>query len=156
MISPSEDPLDAVPIQLSCQRMVAPGEVEYDDCQSFEFLWENVQCIAQYAKTNPPSTAKYQQNFHLMVEDVVNNHSHIFTSNEKLLLGIYLPFLLHIRFPILNNFAEIFIKYVTAGTFDSLHNDAQRLFIRIYTRKGTFFLILILKKTFMYCYDSTC
>lgn len=111
VISPSGDPLDAVPIQLTCQKMVAPGEAEYDDCQSFEFLWENVQRVAQYAKTNPPSTAKYQQNFRLMVEDVVNNHSHIFTSNEKLLLG----------------------------SFDSLHNDAQRLFIRIYTRKGPWF-----------------
>ncbi|XP_020253347.1 fanconi-associated nuclease 1 homolog isoform X2 [Asparagus officinalis] len=111
VISISEHPLDPVPIQLVCEKMVASGKGEHDGQQNFEFLWENVKRVTEYGKLNPPSMTKYQQNFCLMIEEVVNNHTHLFTSEEKLLLG----------------------------SFDSLSNNAQRLFVRIYTRKGPWF-----------------
>ena len=96
VISLPEHPLDAVPIRLVCQKMVACDQVEFDDHQNFELLWENVQHVTDYAKINPPTMAKYQQNFHLMIEDVVNNYTHLFTSNENLLLGIFWTLCTHL------------------------------------------------------------
>lgn len=99
---------DVVPIKLICHCLAG---CKNDDHETCKLLWENVRSVTEYAKTNPPSMTKYQQNFHLMIDDVVNNNTHLLSSNEKLLLG----------------------------SFNSLSNEAQRLFIRIYTRKGPWF-----------------
>ncbi|KAJ6809425.1 fanconi-associated nuclease 1-like protein isoform X1 [Iris pallida] len=111
VISPAKHPLDVVPVQLVCQKVVPSGEVVCDDHQAFVSLWENVQHVTEYAKTFPPSMTKYQHNFHLMIDDVMKNYAHLFTSSERSLLG----------------------------SFDSLGTDGQRLFIRLYMRKGPWF-----------------
>ena len=80
--------LDAMPIQLACQNKKAYVELESNDCQNFEFLWELILRVAEYMKIYPPSMTKYQQNFHLMIEDVMKHHGHLFTDDDKLFLGI--------------------------------------------------------------------
>ncbi|KAH7655665.1 Phosphodiesterase I protein [Dioscorea alata] len=56
-------------------------------------------------------TPSYQRNFRLLVQDVLHNHLHLFVDEETLFLG----------------------------SFNLLSDDAQRLFVRLYTRKGPWF-----------------
>ncbi|KAE9604958.1 hypothetical protein Lal_00036941 [Lupinus albus] len=104
-----KDSLDVVPIQIMCHRS-SDGESEYKD-ETFKCFWENAQHVVEFASRNPPSSVKYQQNFCLMLQEVLKNNSHLLTEDEKI----------HIE------------------SFTSLSNDSQRLFIRLYTRKGPWF-----------------
>ncbi|KAH7655826.1 Phosphodiesterase I protein [Dioscorea alata] len=56
-------------------------------------------------------TPSYQRNFRLLVQDVLHNHLHLFVDEETSFLGL----------------------------FNLLSDDAQRLFVRLYTRKGPWF-----------------
>ncbi|KAF8388570.1 hypothetical protein HHK36_027245 [Tetracentron sinense] len=103
--------LDVVPIQIVCQEMTLHGEKESNDVRLFESLWKNAVHVVENAKAYPPSMTKYQQNFCLLVQEVLRNHPHLFTDDEKLFLE----------------------------SFKSLSDDSQRLFIRLYTRKGPWF-----------------
>ncbi|XP_020111867.1 fanconi-associated nuclease 1 homolog isoform X2 [Ananas comosus] len=105
-------PLDVVPIQLNCKKTLN-GEMSFDDQQRFESLLKNTLVAVEDGKMHPPSSTRYQKNFLLMIEDVLNSHAHLFTEEEKSLLA----------------------------TFSSLSDDSQRLFIRLYTRKGPWFRI---------------
>nr|CAD1836469.1 unnamed protein product [Ananas comosus var. bracteatus] len=105
-------PLDVVPIQLNCKKTLN-GEMSFDDQQRFESLLKNTLVAVENGKMHPPSSTRYQKNFLLMIEDVLNSHAHLFTEEEKSLLA----------------------------TFSSLSDDSQRLFIRLYTRKGPWFRI---------------
>ncbi|XP_012568884.1 fanconi-associated nuclease 1 homolog isoform X2 [Cicer arietinum] len=100
--------LDAVPIQIMCHR-TPNGESEYED-ETFKCLWKNAQDVVEFAIKNP-SSVKYQQNFCLMLQEVLRNNIHLLTEDEK--------------------------TYIES--FTSLSNDSQRLFIRLYTRKGPWF-----------------
>ncbi|KAH7690344.1 Phosphodiesterase I protein [Dioscorea alata] len=53
----------------------------------------------------------YQRNFRLLVQDVLHKHLHLFVNEETSFLG----------------------------SFNLLSDDAQRLFVRLYTRKGPWF-----------------
>ncbi|XP_027350750.1 fanconi-associated nuclease 1 homolog [Abrus precatorius] len=101
--------LDVVPIQIMCHR-TSDGESKYAD-QSFKCLWKNVQCVVEFAIRNPVSSVKYQWNFCLMLQEVLRNNIHLLTEDEKTYLD----------------------------SFTLLSNDSQRLFIRLYTRKGPWF-----------------
>nr|XP_019708406.1 fanconi-associated nuclease 1 homolog isoform X2 [Elaeis guineensis] len=103
-------PYDVIPIQLVCQ-MAENGDMKSDDCQILKSLWESVLLAIEYGKANPPSMTKYQQNFCLMIEDVMNHYAYLFTDKEKSFLG----------------------------AFNSLSDNGQRLFIRLYNRKGPWF-----------------
>lgn len=106
--SVSKHSLDVVPVQIMCHRS-STGESEYED-EIFKCLWKNAQDTVEFASRNPPSSVKYQLNFCLMLQEVLRNNSHLITEDEK-------------------TFME---------SFTSLSNDSQRLFIRLYTRKGSF------------------
>ncbi|XP_020595998.1 fanconi-associated nuclease 1 homolog isoform X2 [Phalaenopsis equestris] len=111
ILSFPEHPLDAVPITLYFQKRVQDGDIISGCQQDFESLWENVLHANECAKPQTVSVTRYQKNFYLMLKDVLDNHSHLFTSAEKCLIGY----------------------------FSSLSDDAQRLFVRLYTRKGPLF-----------------
>lgn len=104
-----EHPLDPVPIILFCQKLV--NDINPQNQEVFDSLWQKALLANESAKSLPTNMTKYQQNFCLIVEDVMDNHSHLFTSEEKNLIG----------------------------SFSSLSGDAQRLLIRLYTRKGPWF-----------------
>ncbi|XP_072071714.1 fanconi-associated nuclease 1 homolog isoform X2 [Arachis hypogaea] len=75
---------------------------------------ETFNCLwrkAQSVSRNPPQSAKYQLNFCLMLQEVLRNNTHLLTEDEKTYLE----------------------------SFTLLSNDSQRIFIRLYTRKGPWF-----------------
>ncbi|GAU17744.1 hypothetical protein TSUD_171320 [Trifolium subterraneum] len=85
------------------------GEIKYDD-ETFKSLWKNAQHAVESAIRNP-SSVKYQINFCLMLQEVLRNSIHLLTEDEKTYME----------------------------SFNSLSNDSQRLFVRLYTRKGPWF-----------------
>ncbi|XP_020687578.1 fanconi-associated nuclease 1 homolog isoform X3 [Dendrobium catenatum] len=111
ILSLPEHPLHDVPIKLFCKKVVRDGDIISGYQKDFELLWEKVLFANESAKSQPISIEKYQQNFRLMLEDVLDNHSHLFTNEEKCFIG----------------------------SFSSLSDDAQRLLVRLYTRKGPWF-----------------
>ncbi|KAH0464550.1 hypothetical protein IEQ34_007336 [Dendrobium chrysotoxum] len=111
ILSLPEHPLHDVPIKLFCKKVVRDGDIISAYQEDFELLWEKVLFANESAKSQPISMTKYQQNFRLMLEDVLDNYSHLFTKEEKCFIGY----------------------------FSSLSDDAQRLLVRLYTRKGPWF-----------------
>ncbi|KAJ4956534.1 hypothetical protein NE237_013317 [Protea cynaroides] len=104
---------DAVPIQIVCQEMMPHNEKEYNDWQCFQSLWESVVRVVEYTKKFPPNMTRYQQNFSIIIHEVLNSNSHLFLDDERLFLE----------------------------SFTSLSDDSQRLLVRLYTRKGPWFRI---------------
>ncbi|CAL5325508.1 unnamed protein product [Camellia sinensis] len=98
--------LDVVPIQIICQNEIFFGEKEYDSIQVVKSLWKNAFHVAESAKSHPPTMTKYQQNFSLLIQEVLRSYPHL-----------------------LNYAGKIFL------------DDSQRLFVRLYTRKGPWFRI---------------
>ncbi|XP_040380941.1 fanconi-associated nuclease 1 homolog isoform X2 [Oryza brachyantha] len=107
-----EQQFDHVPIQLTCQKCKDKNET-HDDLKHPQFLWENFIGAVGNGKLQRPSSTRYQTNFSLMITDVMENHSRLFTDKEKSFLD----------------------------SFQLLSDDGQRLFVRIYTRKGPWFQI---------------
>uniref|UniRef100_A0A0D9WME6 Fanconi-associated nuclease n=1 Tax=Leersia perrieri TaxID=77586 RepID=A0A0D9WME6_9ORYZ len=105
-----EQQLDHVPIQLTCQKSTDKNET-YDNLKHLQFLWENFIGAVGNGNFQRPSNMRYQTNFSLMITEVMANHSHLFTDKEKSFLD----------------------------SFQLLSDDGQRLFVRIYTRKGPWF-----------------
>ncbi|XWS13293.1 hypothetical protein CRYUN_Cryun36dG0025000 [Craigia yunnanensis] len=103
--------LDAVPIQIVCQNMIFNGEKGCDNFEVFKHLWQKALQVVEFAKNRPPNTTKYQQNFCLLLKEVLTSSPHLFTEDEK--------------------------KFIES--FTSLSEDSQRLFVRLYTRKGPWF-----------------
>ncbi|XP_057990758.1 fanconi-associated nuclease 1 homolog isoform X2 [Hevea brasiliensis] len=106
--------LDAVPIQIvCCKKVISHGDRDHSDVKAFTSLWKNVLHAVESAKNCASSATKYQQNFCLLMQEVLRSNHHIFTDDEK-------------------NFME---------SFTSLSDDSQRLFVRLYTRKGPWFRV---------------
>ncbi|OMO71084.1 putative Zinc finger, Rad18-type [Corchorus capsularis] len=111
VIAVPKNSLDAVPIQIVCQNMTLTGEKGCDNFEFFKHFWKKALQVVDFAKNRPPNTTKYQQNFCLLLQEVLTASPHLFTDNEK--------------------------KFIES--FYSLSEDSQRLFVRIYTRKGPWF-----------------
>ncbi|KAF4378427.1 hypothetical protein F8388_021621 [Cannabis sativa] len=103
--------LDAVPIQIFCHKTLSNEMLEDDNVELFRYLWRNVQQVIGSTKHGRSGTAKYQQNFCVLVQEVLKNNLHLFLDDEK-------------------GFLE---------SFNSFSDDSQRLFVRLYTRKGPWF-----------------
>ncbi|XP_030974220.1 fanconi-associated nuclease 1 homolog isoform X1 [Quercus lobata] len=108
-----KNPFDFVPIMIVCHKMILHGEKEYEDVEAFKCLWKYAIHVVESTKNCPPGITKYQQNFCLVIHEVIRSNPHLFTDDEK-------------------KFME---------SFTSLSNDSQRLFVRLYTRKGPWFRI---------------
>ncbi|CAM8914894.1 unnamed protein product [Rhodiola kirilowii] len=100
--------LGSVPIRISCLSLESSN---MHDNEVFKLLWSNVVHAAESAKSNPTGKTKYQENFCLLIKEVLQDNVHLFTDDE---LG----------------FLE---------SFAALSDDSQRLFVRLYTRKGPWF-----------------
>ncbi|XP_044428011.1 fanconi-associated nuclease 1 homolog [Triticum aestivum] len=105
-----EQQLDNVPIQLTCKKCENDNQ-NYEDLRYQQSLWENFLGVVRNGNFQQPSSARYQANFSTMLLDVMTNHTHLFSDTETSFLG----------------------------SFKSLLNDGQRLFVKIYTRKGPWF-----------------
>nr|KYP32919.1 Coiled-coil domain-containing protein MTMR15 [Cajanus cajan] len=101
--------LDIVSVQIMYHR-TSDGETKSAD-EIFKSLWKNAQRVVEFASRNPPSSVKYQLNFCVMLQEVLRNNIHLLTEEEK--------------------------SYMESFTL--LSNDSQRLFIRLYPRKGPWF-----------------
>ncbi|XVE81179.1 hypothetical protein DITRI_Ditri15bG0042000 [Diplodiscus trichospermus] len=111
VIAVPRDSLEAVPIQIVCPNIISNGEKRCDSFEVFKHLWQKALQVAEFAKNRSPNTTKYQQNFCLLLREVLTSSPHLFTENEK--------------------------KFIES--FTSLSEDSQRLFVRLYTRKGPWF-----------------
>nr|XP_011462554.1 PREDICTED: fanconi-associated nuclease 1 homolog [Fragaria vesca subsp. vesca] len=101
--------IDVVPIQIVCHKTSDAND--FNDDNVFKCLWRNAQQVIESTKSCPPCAIKYQHNFCVFIREVLRNSSHLLTDDEK-------------------NFIESFI---------SMSDDSQRLFVRLYTRKGPWF-----------------
>ncbi|XP_066374687.1 fanconi-associated nuclease 1 homolog, partial [Miscanthus floridulus] len=99
-----------VPIQITIQKCKSDNQIN-DDPNYCQSLWENFVTTVKSENFRRPRSARYQTNFNLMMADVMANHAHVFSDIEKSFLA----------------------------SFKSLSDDGQRLFVRIYTRKGPWF-----------------
>lgn len=76
-----------LPIQITCQNEIFSGEKECEDLQVVRSLWENAFRVAESAKTHPLSMAKYQQNFSVLIQEVLRSYPHLFSCDEKIIFG---------------------------------------------------------------------
>ncbi|XP_074319682.1 fanconi-associated nuclease 1 homolog isoform X2 [Silene latifolia] len=104
---------EIVPIEFTCLPTPSCNEATSYDFHTLKSLCENVVHSINSGKKCPPSTTKYQQNFRFMVEEVLRSSAHLLTDAEKTFLE----------------------------SFSSMSDDGQRLFVRLYTRKGPWFRI---------------
>lgn len=130
--------LDAVPIQIiCCKKLISYGDKGHNDVEAFTSSWKSVLHAVESAKNYASSATKYQQNFCLLMQDVLRSNHHLFTDDEKNFMGINSNtkiFLFLKCFHLL--IVTIFHCYLLTESFISLSNDSQRLFVRLYTRKG--------------------
>lgn len=79
---------EIVPIEIICLPTSSSNEVANDDLSTLKSLCENVFHSINLGKRCPPSTTKYQQNFRVMVEEVLRSNVHLLTEAEKIFLGM--------------------------------------------------------------------
>lgn len=87
VISVPKHSLDAVPIQIVCQNSILNGKKECDEFEAFRHLWQKALQVVEFAKNRPPNTTKYQQNFCLLLKEVLTSSPHLFTKDEKKFIG---------------------------------------------------------------------
>ncbi|CAF2218768.1 BnaA08g03310D [Brassica napus] len=103
---------EAVSVKVVCRKMTSDGWKESESAGGdFKLMWEKVLQVVEHQMLFPPKTTRYQLNFNVLVQEVLRSCSHLFTADEKAFLE----------------------------SFTSLSEDSQRLFIRLYTRKGPWF-----------------
>eukprot|EP01018_Ginkgo_biloba_P025395 Gb_10162 [translate_table: standard] len=100
----------SVPVKLICQKTLNEPE-DPDKEKLLKSAWLKAIHVVEVSKNIPADAPKYQRNFKILIQTVLEHDSHLFTNNEKTFLA----------------------------SFQSLSGDAQRLFIRIYQRKGPWF-----------------
>lgn len=77
----------AIPIDIKCKDGMPCDDKNRDKIQIFKSLWRDAIHAADRAMSAPSGTTRYQQNLVLLIEEVLGNNSHIFTSSEKSFLG---------------------------------------------------------------------
>ncbi|KAL5542879.1 hypothetical protein UlMin_010589 [Ulmus minor] len=85
VISVPKHSLDVVPVQIFCHNAVSRDNKENDDIEVFRYLWKNVQQVT--AKSGQTGTAKYQQNFCVLIQEVLKSNLHLFMDEEKDFIG---------------------------------------------------------------------
>ncbi|XP_048496943.1 fanconi-associated nuclease 1 homolog isoform X4 [Beta vulgaris subsp. vulgaris] len=113
IISVPENPVDIVPIKMMCLKSPSCNEVAKDDIPMLKSLCLNILHLIKSGKNCPPTPIKYQQNFRVVIEEALTSNTDLFTDAEKFFLE----------------------------SFNSMSDDSQRLFVRLYTRKGPWFRI---------------
>lgn len=88
MCSIPKHPFDSVPIQIVCRKSVYNGEKESEALEDFKCLWKVAKRVVESAKNYPLSMTKYQQNFCVLIHEVLRSNPHLFTEDEKNFMGI--------------------------------------------------------------------
>ena len=125
-----------------CLKPPSYSEFSKDDIAMLRFLCNNIYCLMKSGKSSPSSPIKYQKNFGLMIEDALTSNMHLFTDDEKFFLGDFalLPFSFVFMYKIHAVFCLWFVLIncsLLAESFRSFSDDSQRLFVRLYSRKGS-------------------
>ncbi|CAN6447196.1 unnamed protein product [Victoria cruziana] len=76
---------DDVPIRVICQK-VSQRASEFYSHQYFQSLWSNAIRAAESTRSLP-GMKRYQMNFHILMQEVMNHHGYLFTDEEKSFLG---------------------------------------------------------------------
>ena len=79
--------LEIVPVRIFCQTTLSDENKENDNVELFRFLWRNAQQVTESAKNGRPNNTKYQQNFSVLLQEVLENNLHLFIDGEKDFLG---------------------------------------------------------------------
>lgn len=104
-------------------------KTQINDQENFiESIWLKAVHAVKLLNSFPLDTPKYQRNFKILIQTGLEHHSPLFTSEEKTFLE----------------------------SFQSLSADGQRLFIRLYQRKGPWFRMSNLSYTDITDLKSTC
>lgn len=107
VISAPKHSLDVAQIKITYHKIESDNEND-DDIKVSTCLWKRALHVARSAKGYPSSMIKYQCNFNLLIQEVLGNSRHLFKADEI-------------------DFLE---------SFSMLSEDSQRLFVRLYMRKG--------------------
>ncbi|XP_010500360.1 PREDICTED: fanconi-associated nuclease 1 homolog isoform X2 [Camelina sativa] len=102
---------EAVPIKVVCHKMTSDGWKECEFYEDFKPIWDKVLQAVEHQMHFPHKTTRYQLNFNVVLQEVLRSCSHLLTADERAFLE----------------------------SFPSLSKDSQRLFVRLYTRKGPWF-----------------
>lgn len=106
-----ENDFASVPIKLFCQKTQFNDQENSGKEKFIETIWLKAVHAVKLLNSFPLDTPRYQRNFKIIIQTVLEHHSHLFTGEEKTFLE----------------------------SFQSLSADSQRLFIRLYQRKGPWF-----------------
>ncbi|GAA0154469.1 hypothetical protein LIER_12441 [Lithospermum erythrorhizon] len=102
-----------VPIELTVQSKEFLTDKKLEDLQLMQTFWRHALDVVESTKSHPFGTTKYQLNLTLLIQGVLNSSSHLLIDDEK----------------------------ASLEAFTSLSDDSQRLFSRLYTRKGPWFKV---------------
>lgn len=78
--------VDAVPIEVKCD-IIKLFHEKVCDAEEFKNLWTNVQQAIDSMKNFTPNVLKYQKNFCLLIEEVLQGYSHLLSNDENHFLG---------------------------------------------------------------------
>lgn len=80
--------VDVVPIEIMCDNIKSFHENSCD-VEEFKILWRSVQQVIDSMKNFTPNALKYQKNFCLLVQEVLQCYTHLLSDDEKHFLGIW-------------------------------------------------------------------
>ncbi|MBA0648351.1 hypothetical protein Goklo_016095, partial [Gossypium klotzschianum] len=124
VISVPKRSLDAVPIQIVCQNSIFNGKKGCDEFEALH-LWQKALQVVEFAKNRPPNTTKYQQNFCLLLKEVLTSSPHLFTKDKKKFIGPWFR-LSTIMYPEICNPQQA-VKELSATGYLYLFEDTTKL-----------------------------
>lgn len=77
--------VDVVPIEVMCDNKLF-HENNFDN-EEFKSLWTSIQKAIDSTKIFTPIALKYQKNFSLLIQEVLQSYSHLLSGDEKHFLG---------------------------------------------------------------------
>lgn len=80
--------VDIVPIELMCDNNKLFHENNFN-VEEFKILWTSIQKAIDSMKNFTPNALKYQNNFSLLIQEVLQGSSHLLSDDENHFLGIY-------------------------------------------------------------------
>lgn len=78
--------VDVVPIEVMCDNNKLFHENNFDD-EEFKSLWTSIQKAIDSTKNFTPNALKYQKNFSVLIQEVLQSYSHLLSGDEKHFLG---------------------------------------------------------------------
>ena len=98
--------VDVVPIEVMCDNINLLDEKNCD--VEFKNLWTSIQQAIDSMKNFTPNALKYQKNFSLLIQEVLQGYSHLLSDEENHFLGIFSKLFI-ISYPVSCKFFESFM-----------------------------------------------